>query len=268
MYEGIKKIEEILLYIENNITNDIECSLLAKKMSLSVYEFRRIFGFIIGCPLSEYIRKRRLSLAACEIATTEKPDLPALSEKYRYSSQAAFSKAFKAHHGCSPTKYTKNSHDIQLFSVPKLEISISNTETIPFRIINEDSFCISGYSGISPITDSCCCEDVWSAFYESEADKTLSSDTIYVAYRNLGNDVNCIIGEKSDKGEHIPASRWACFELDTTDDDEVNKFYGKIIYEWLPSANLKINTKIPIVEVFPFDMSEEGFAWEIRIPIE
>ena len=85
MYEGIKKIEEILLYIENNITNDIECSLLAKKMSLSVYEFRRIFGFIIGCPLSEYIRKRRLSLAACEIATTEKPDFLALSSSFLYS---------------------------------------------------------------------------------------------------------------------------------------------------------------------------------------
>ena len=51
-------------------------------------------------------------------------------------------------------------------------------------------------------------------------------------------------------------------------DDAVNEIYCKIIYEWLPSANLKRNENIPTVEVYPYDMSEEGFEWEIRIPIE
>ncbi len=268
MSEGMKKIEEVLDYIEEHITEEIECNALAQKMSLSMYEFRRIFSFVVGIPISEYIRKRRLSLAACEIATSGKVDVLELSEKYGYSTQSAFTKAFKAHHNCTPTEYSKGNCEIQLYSVPKLKFSVSNTEIVPFKIIRENSFCINGYSGISSITDSCCCENVWNAFYESQTDKTLSSDEIFVSYQNCDNEVVCYIGEKSEQGETIPASRWACFKLNTTDDNFVNEQYSKIIYEWLPSANLKLNRKTPIVEVFPADMSQENFEWEIRIPIE
>ena len=45
MYSGIKKMEEVLEYIEENITSVIDCEVLSKKMNLSVYEFRRIFSF-------------------------------------------------------------------------------------------------------------------------------------------------------------------------------------------------------------------------------
>ncbi|MBQ8551366.1 MAG: GyrI-like domain-containing protein [Clostridia bacterium] len=56
--------------------------------------------------------------------------------------------------------------------------------------------------------------------------------------------------------------------MNTVDDDIVNETYSKILYEWLPSANLKRNENIPTIEVYPFDMSEDGFEWEIRIPIK
>ena len=62
MYNGIQKMEKIIEYIECNITSEIDYEALASQMTLSVYEFRRIFAFVVGCPLSEYVRKRRLSL--------------------------------------------------------------------------------------------------------------------------------------------------------------------------------------------------------------
>lgn len=118
------------------------------------------------------------------------------------------------------------------------------------------------------MTDSCCCEEVWNAFYESGADKKIRGNKLYVAYRNKGGNVLCTIGETGNGGCEIPAAGWACFKMNTVDDDIVNETYGKIIYEWLPSANLKRNNEIPTVEVYPSDMSEGGFEWEIRIPLE
>ena len=56
--------------------------------------------------------------------------------------------------------------------------------------------------------------------------------------------------------------------MNTTDDDAVNRKYGEILYEILPSAGLTRIDEIPTVEVFPLDMSEDGFEWEIRIPIK
>lgn len=268
MFNGIKKIEDVIDYIEANILDELDYDLLASKMQLSVYEFRRIFSFIVGCPISEYIRKRKLSLAAIEIITNNEADILKLSEKYGYSNQSAFTRAFREQHGISPSACIQGNHSINLFTCPKFSVSISGRENIPFKIIKTKSFFIRGFSGVSPITDSCCCEDVWNAFYESGADKALCTDKLYVSYHSTGNDVVCCIGEKSDEGQEIPASRWACFNINTVDDDIVNETYSKIICEWLPSANLKRNENMPTVEVYPFDMSENGFEWEIRIPIK
>ena len=157
---------------------------------------------------------------------------------------------------------------INLFTRPNYTVSISGRENVPFKLIKTDTFYIKGFSGISPIADSCCCEAVWNSFYESGADQELRKDKIYASYSNQGENVCCCIGEEASEGQKIPGSKWACFTLNTVDDDIVNRIYSKIIYEWLPSANLKRNQNMPTVEVYPFDMSEEGFEWEIRIPIE
>lgn len=274
MYNGIQKIEDVIDIIEDNILEDIDCNDLAAKMNLSVYEFRRIFAFIVGCPISEYIRRRRLSLAACEILNCEDIDMRTMSEKYGYSTQSAFIKAFGEQHGVPPTAYLKGKTDINLFTRPRFEMSIFGRESIPFNIIKTDAFYISGFSGVSVITDTCCCENVWSAFYESGTDKKIESDKLYASYKNQGSNVLCHIGVKSD-GEVkaldttlIPKAKFACFKLNSVDDDFVNEQYSKILYEWLPSADLKRNNLLPTIEVYPFDMSEDGFEWEIRIPIE
>jgi len=273
MYNGIQKIEEVINYIESHITSDLDCNMLAAKMNLSVYEFRRIFSFVLGCPISEYIRKRRLSLAACEIMSSEEIDMLKLSEKYGYTSQSAFIKAFGEQHGVP----LKDKCEIHLFTRPSFEWNISGRESVSIQIRKSEAFCIQGFSGTSNITDSCCCENVWNEFYESGTDQKLldteGHENLYVSYQNNRDDVVCTIGISNTKlisgFSHlvIPESRWACFTMYTVDDNVVNEKYSKILYEYLPSANLKRREDIPTVEIFPFDMSEDGFEWEIRIPI-
>lgn len=276
MYSGIEKINEVITHIEENILTDPDVNALAARMNLSVYEFRRIFSFVVGSPLSEYIRKRRLSLAACEILTKENIDMLKLSQKYGYSSQSAFIKAFGEVHGVSPTAILKENREINLFTRPEFMLSVKGRESVPFKIISEKEFCVCGFSAVSPITDTCCCEEVWNSFYQTETDKKLGnthSAELYAVYENdksLGN-VRCTIGVKGAIESFykvlLPESRWICFTLNSTDDDFVNEQYSKILYEWLPSANLKKRDDLPVIEVYPFDMSKDSFDWEIRIPI-
>lgn len=278
MYSGIQKIEEVIEHIEKNITSTISCDELAAGMNLSVYEFRRIFSFVVGCPISEYIRKRRLSLAALEILGGEETDMQTLSEKYGYSTQSAFIKAFGEQHGVSPTVLLKQNRELTLFTRPKFELKISGREEISMKIAEESNFYVCGFEDTSPITDSCCCENVWNSFYEKGVDSALEkaghSQRIYAVYNNIGENVRCTIGAKT-KNEvenfsctYVKGGKWAVFKLKTVQDDEVNRIYSKIFYEWLPSANLKRKEGVPIVENYPFDMSMDGFEWEIRIPID
>lgn len=274
MYNGIQKIQEIIEEIESHITSDIDYEALASGMTLSIYEFRRIFSFIIGCPLSEYVRKRRLSLAACDLIANAKVTVQEISEKYGYSSVAAFSKAFSEHHGFSPTTCQKESCEITLFSKPKFEWHIQSGEELSFQILNDTAFTIRGYCAFSDHTDTCCCEKVWNEFYELEKDKELSKDQIFVSYQSKHGKVKCNIGERlvpltdASSDDIIPACRWLAVKMNTTDDDIVNQKYNTILYDILPSAKLKKRLDIPTVEVFPRDMSENNFEWEIRIPIE
>ena len=274
MYNGIQKIETVIEKIESDITSEINYDMLASEMALSLYEFRRIFSFIVGCPLSEYVRKRRLSLAACELMTNKTVSIQELSEKYGYSTEAAFSKAFREMHGISPIRCQKGCHEIKLFTRPRFEFSISGRSDIPFAMIRDECYVIKGLSMNSPHTDTCCCDAVWNVFYDKGYDVNIKGEHIYASYRSDGNEVLCTIGERCSPdesvGEHeiIPACSYACFRMNTTDDDIVNRKYSEILYEFLPSAGLKQKKDSPIIEVFPVNMDNNNFEWEIRIPIE
>lgn len=271
MHNGIRKLEQIIDEIESNITENIDFSELSRKMGISLYEFRRIFSFVVGCPLSEYVRKRRLSLAACEISSDKAVSLLKISEKYGYSTEAAFSKAFRDQHGISPAVCQRGGAPIKLFTRPKFEFSLGGRSTVSLSVIEDGEFSIHGLVTTSPYTDTCCCDAAWNEFYDSGADGKISGDTIYASYHSLGDNVVCAIGERrraDADSEIIPAATWVCFTMDTTDDDVVNKKYSEILYELLPSANMRRREGIPTLEVFPVDMSKDGFEWEIRIPVE
>ena len=272
MESGIKRIEAVIDKIEENITSDIDYELLAAEMTLSVYEFRRIFAFIVGCPLSEYVRKRRLSLAAVELMTGEKLSIGAISEKYGYSTESAFSKAFRELHGISPSKCQMGEGEIKLFTRPKFELSVSGRSTVSFSVINDTEYYIRGLKMTSPHTDTCCCDAVWQSFYDGGYDGKIQGGKIYAAYRDEKDGVLCTIGERIRRGdkedEVLKKSSYAVFTMNTTDDDTVNKKYSEILYEILPSAGIRRREDLPSVEVFPLDMDDDNFEWEIRIPIE
>lgn len=273
MNEGIKKIEAVIDAIEADVTAEVNCGELASKMLLSVYEFRRIFAFVVGCPISEYVRRRRLSLAACELVGNPEASIRMISEKYGYSTEAAFSKAFREHHGVSPRSVQTGGCEIKMFTRPEFEFRISGKSTVAFSIETDTEFFVKGLSMASPYSDTCCCEAVWGEFYDKRFIDGMSSESVYAVYRDDGENVLCTIGEREASEcadaecSRVGAGRWACFKMNTTDDETVNKRYKEFLYEVLPSSGLTRRADTPLVEVFPRDMDEDGFEWEIRIPI-
>lgn len=94
-------MNQAMEYIENNLSNKIDYYLAAQFMNCSEWEFRRIFSFLAQIPLSEYIRRRRLTVAALDIQKGEK--IIDIAQRYGYKSHAAFSRAFSHMHGIAPS---------------------------------------------------------------------------------------------------------------------------------------------------------------------
>ncbi len=266
MFYGVAKINDVLDFIENNIEREISLDELAKVATLSEYEFRRIFSFIVGIPIGEYIRRRKLSLALGEVRLGEK-SIAEIGSKFGYDSPSSFSRIFKEYYGVSPAAARESKREFPILVKPGFDVRITGGEEVNFGIVSTDEFAVSGVRGMSEISDTCCCESVWQRF-ESECD--FGDGEIYAAYANGKGFVDCAIGVKSDyisdeKSMRIPACVWAKFEVDANaDSNAINEMYQKILFCYLPSGGYERRADVPNLEVFPADSDKN---WHILIPV-
>ena len=101
-------------YIEEHISEDIDFSICAQYAGVSTWELQRIFSFITNTTLSEYIRKRRLSLAATELQSSSEKVID-VAVRFGYESHASFTRAFNQMFDISPTMLRKLKTDIALY---------------------------------------------------------------------------------------------------------------------------------------------------------
>jgi AraC family transcriptional regulator len=90
----LDRMNKAMDYIERNLAEEISYAKLAQITCYSTYHFQRMFSFLTGIPLSEYIRRRRLTLAAFDLQTSNIKAVD-VAIKYGYESPEAFSRAFK-----------------------------------------------------------------------------------------------------------------------------------------------------------------------------
>ncbi|HEX3047369.1 MAG TPA: helix-turn-helix domain-containing protein [Bacillota bacterium] len=112
--DSYERMNEVISYIEDNITAEIDYSHIAKVACCPTHQFPRIFAFLADITLSEYIRRRRLSLAALEIQQTKSPIID-IALKYGYDSHASFSRAFQEHHKMAPSSARDKNAILNIF---------------------------------------------------------------------------------------------------------------------------------------------------------
>ena len=102
-------LNNVVNNIEENLTEKIDYKELAKIVGTSSYTLQRIFAFLTGITLTEYIRKRRLSKASEELLKTDIRIID-LALKYQYNSPIAFTNSLKKMYGISPQNLRKEKH--------------------------------------------------------------------------------------------------------------------------------------------------------------
>ncbi len=272
---NIYQLNQVIEFIEKNIFTEINIGDLAKMTGLSVYEFRRIFSFVAGVPINEYIRKRRMSLCA-EKLLNEEENLSDLSIMCGYDSPSSFSRAFKDFHGFAPSETKNESQNLKTFTKVSFTANVVGGLDIKYTLRNFDDFYVCGFFGKSDVSDTECCENVWQDFNKSDISGKLvkASKQIFAVYKNDGDRVDCFIGKKSDKTIDgldcikVNSGLYAEFTLNCIDDVFVNKFYKEILNEWLESTGYIRTDNLSNIEIFPSDMSKEGFNWKILLGVK
>ena len=168
--EWMKLFDKAIDYIEKNITEDISADDIAKKINVSASYFQRAFQILSGFTLGEYIRSRRLYLAAIAIRS-ENISVTEAAFKYGYETVEAFTKAFTRFHGCSPIKVKKAYGNIKVFLPLKMEIKKYGGYDMDFVIEEMKNFTLIGFERAIPFNMG---YDLCPKFWDEYSEKYLS----------------------------------------------------------------------------------------------
>lgn len=272
-YENLNKVID---KIEDSLTDKINYKDLAKIIGTSSYTLQRIFAFLTGITLTEYIRKRRLSKAAEELLSTDIKIID-LAIKYQYDSPISFSNSFKKMHGVSPQNLRKNTLSLKTF--PKIEFkpTIDIIEELEYTVKKLNKQKLYGITtGIIQTSNSKAISDL---FDKSRKEKTLDfiiehSDKNELYYgasvdiydNDLTENIQYYILGKTPRNDfisiEIPEATWACFKLKNKKQDDIIKLYNTIYTKWLPSSKYTEILNYPQLEIYYND------DCEICIPIK
>ena len=143
--EWIERLNKTISYIEEHLAEEISYDELAHIACCSSYHYQRIFAYMAGIPLSEYIRRRRMSLAAIELQSGNKKIID-IGMKYGYASPTAFNRAFQSVHGIAPSIAKKGGTTIKSYPPISFKLTVKGVEELSYRIETKDSFRIVGVS--------------------------------------------------------------------------------------------------------------------------
>ncbi len=141
--EWLKHLSRAIDYIEDNLAGDISYDEAAKLACCSTYYFQRMFSYIAGIPLSDYIRRRRMTKAAFELQVRDAKVMD-IGTKYGYVSPTSFNRAFQSVHGVAPTAARTEGTLLNAYPCIRFSINVTGIESMRYRIETKDPIRIVG----------------------------------------------------------------------------------------------------------------------------
>ncbi len=145
--DWLAKMNSALDYIEENLTGEVDYAVAARKACCSSFNFQRMFSFITGTSLAEYVRRRRLTQAGIELQNSSIKVLD-LAVKYGYDSGVAFSRAFQAVHGITPTQARGAGVTLKAYPRISFQVTIKGVQPMNYRIETKEAFQMFGLEGV------------------------------------------------------------------------------------------------------------------------
>ena len=141
--DWLKNWNEALDYLEENLDKEIKLEELGRLAGCSAYHFQRMFSYLAGVPLKEYIRRRRMTRAAADLRAGEKVLDVAL--RYGYDSPTAFNRAFQTVHGVAPSLAKQDGVKLKAFPRIRFKFVLKGDAEMEYQIVRKEAFRIVGF---------------------------------------------------------------------------------------------------------------------------
>lgn len=278
----LQSMNNALNYIESQLDAEIDYKVIENLTGCTINSFQRIFSYMTDINLSEYIRRRRMTLAAFELQNSGQKIID-LALKYGYESPDAFSRAFQHVHNIRPSEARNSNVSLKAYPRISFHVAIKGDTELNYRITKKSAFQIIGViKHFRSPDDANSVDTFWNEIYENgifnELMKLSNGDPkgVHGFIQVLNEtDVDYTIACITDKEpkEHmnsytIPESLWAIFEVEGPINTAMSETWKRIFSEWLPTSNYKYAETID-VECFPYqgDKLAPDYKFEIWLPV-
>lgn len=283
----LSELNHVMDYIEDHLTDDLSLEMISEYAGVSDYHFRKIFFYLSGLPLSEYIKNRKLSEANKDLLQGEK--VTEVAFKYGYQSMDGFTRAFKKWSGSLPSDVLKTGVS-KLFPKISFVITVKGGINMEFKIVEKPAFNFVGVSKRVPmqfegvnneivtlaknITDeqkkemrslqNMAPNEIVNVSYDADADflKEEGDLTHLIGVLTTEDRVSDLLAKVS-----VGACSWAVFPNEGAFPATLQETMARIYSEWLPSSNYEV-INVPVFSFTKMDEQKKDYAYcEVWIPV-
>ncbi|WP_313892046.1 AraC family transcriptional regulator [Psychrobacillus sp.] len=284
----VESIQKAIHYMEEHLLEDLSIEQIAKEANSSVFHFQRTFAILTDMSIADYIRRRRLTLAAQELINTTIKVID-LSFKYGYDTPEAFTKAFRKQHGVTPSDARKKIGNLQSYNRLVIQVNLKGAEPMKYKILEKESFQVVGIkrtyngkngentTGIPLFWDEVNADGTDDLLFQLNNGEIKGVLGVCVADESFKDNGLLDYWIATDhKGEvpenlltmEIPATKWVVFEVHGPMPDAMQNAWKQIFSEWFPSNSYE-HAGGPELEVYSSeDASNADYYSEIWISIK
>ncbi|WP_338778990.1 AraC family transcriptional regulator [Metabacillus sp. FJAT-52054] len=284
--EALSRMNDSIDYLEKRLDSVISMEEAAAAACMSKFHFHRMFQMVTGVTPGEYVRKRRLTLAAQEL-THSQAKVINIALKYGYETPESFSKAFRKAHGMSPTEARQTGRILKAYPRLSFQIQLKGEKEMNYHIVDKESFKVVGKSIKASMVNGEQHGAISQFWEESNQINGLSERLapltgpmgflgICLDFDQEKEEMRYMIGAENPSHAEaedlevrtIPSLTWAVFESIGPMPGAIQEVWSRIYTEWFPSTGYE-HAAGPEMEVYPKDGNPfaADYRSEVWVPI-
>ncbi|WP_194826561.1 AraC family transcriptional regulator [Nocardia sp. XZ_19_231] len=285
----IELLNRLVTVVEEHLGAEVDVDAFASRSGTTEYHLRRMFSSLAAMPLSDYIRRRRMTVAAADVIGGE--DLLTIAVRYGYGSTEAFGRAFRAVHGVRPADVRRDGGPLRSQSQVRFRLTVEGSTAMDARIIEQPSFRLIGHAarvpliheGVNPhiqahiaslpapeharLAQLSNTEPAGLLQVSAEVDPDYAQDSELTYLHGVAVAAGTAVEEGLDAID-VPAGMWAVFRTTGEHPKQLQDAWAATATEWFPSNPWRLRPGPSIVSVLERADDFSTATCELWLPVE
>ncbi|MFE1360998.1 AraC family transcriptional regulator [Streptomyces harbinensis] len=286
----ISALNQLVDHIEQHLAEEPDIDGLAGALGTTGYHLRRMFSSLAGMPLSEYVRRRRMTVAAADVVRGEKGLLD-IAVRHGYGSGEAFGRAFRAVHGAGPGDVRRDGGPLRTQPRLRFRLTVEGSTPMDTRLVDRPAFRLVGHAtrvpliheGVNPHIQ----EHIAALPPEEHLRLKALGDTEPRGLLQVSDDVDPDAREGSELTHlhgvavrretpvpdaldaiEVPAGRWAVFRTSGPFPQALQTAWAATATEWFPSNPWRLRPGPSLVAFLEHADDLTTATCELWLPVE